>query len=136
VENETEGRPYAERYCKRLGKTGHFERMELLSDHRETPKSAVFNCAACPVSVPKSEIRTLASPGCGGRLTGNMLTISNHLTEVAVLSSALRQSLAGRLSAVTASRASRRTIMRIEFPKIDARQSQRQQPPQSNLPAC
>jgi len=43
VENETEGRPFAERYCKRLGKTAHFERMELLSDHRETAMSAVFN---------------------------------------------------------------------------------------------
>ena len=54
VENETEGRPYAERYRKRLGKTAHFERMELLSDRRETSMSALFSCASGPVSVPKT----------------------------------------------------------------------------------
>jgi len=54
VENETEGRPYAERYCKRRGKTAHFERMELLTDRRETAMSALFSCASRPVSVPKA----------------------------------------------------------------------------------
>jgi hypothetical protein len=54
VENEAEGRPFAERYCKRLGKTAHFERMELLSDRHETAMSALFNCASRPVSVPKT----------------------------------------------------------------------------------
>jgi hypothetical protein len=54
MENETEGRPYAERYCKRLSKMAHFERMELLSYHRETAMSALFNCASRPVSVPKT----------------------------------------------------------------------------------
>jgi hypothetical protein len=58
VENETEGRPYAERYCKRRGKTAHFERMELLSDRRETAMSALFSCASRPVSELKTEIRT------------------------------------------------------------------------------
>jgi hypothetical protein len=54
VENETEGRPFAERYCKRLGKTAHFERMELLSNRHETAMSALFNCASRPVSAPKT----------------------------------------------------------------------------------
>jgi hypothetical protein len=54
VENEVEGRPFAQRYCKHLGKTAHFERMELLSHHRETAMSALFNCASRPVSVPKT----------------------------------------------------------------------------------
>jgi hypothetical protein len=54
VEDETEGRPYAERYCKRLGKAAHFERMELLSDRRETSMSALFICASRPMSVPKT----------------------------------------------------------------------------------
>jgi hypothetical protein len=53
VENEAEGRPYAEQYCKRLGKTAHFERMELLSDRHETAMSALFHCASRPVPVPK-----------------------------------------------------------------------------------
>jgi len=53
VKNETEGRPFAERYCKRLGKTAHFERMELLSYHRQTAMSALFNCASGPVPVAK-----------------------------------------------------------------------------------
>src|SRR6266851_8587823 len=55
VENEAEGRPFAERYCKRLGKTAHFGRMELLSYHRETAMSALFNCASRPVSARKPE---------------------------------------------------------------------------------
>jgi hypothetical protein len=54
VENEAEGRPFAERYCKRLGKTAHFERMELLSDQRKSSISALFNCASRSVSVPKT----------------------------------------------------------------------------------
>jgi len=58
VENETEGRPYAERYCKRRGKTAHFERMELLTDRRETAMSALFSCASRPVSAPETEMRT------------------------------------------------------------------------------
>ena len=45
VKNETESRPRAERYCNRFGKTAHFERMELLSYHRETSMSALFKCA-------------------------------------------------------------------------------------------
>jgi hypothetical protein len=45
VENEAEGRPFAERYCKHLGRTAHFERMEPLSDRREIAMSALFNCA-------------------------------------------------------------------------------------------
>jgi hypothetical protein len=49
VENEAEGRPFAERYCKRLGKAAHFERMELLSDRHETAMSALFSCASRPV---------------------------------------------------------------------------------------
>jgi hypothetical protein len=54
VENETEGRPFAERYCKRLGKTAHFARMELLSYRRETAMSALFECTSRPVSAPKT----------------------------------------------------------------------------------
>ena len=54
AENEAEGRPFAERYCKHLGKMAHFERMELLSDQRETAMSAAFSCASRPVSVPKT----------------------------------------------------------------------------------
>jgi hypothetical protein len=54
VKSETEGRPFAERYCLRLGKTAHFERMELLSYHRETSMSALFKCEARPVSAPKA----------------------------------------------------------------------------------
>ena len=44
VDNEAEGRPYAERYCKRLGRTALFKRMELLSSHCETAMSAMFDC--------------------------------------------------------------------------------------------
>ena len=44
VDNEVEGRPYAERYCNRLGRTALFKRMELLSYHRETAISALFDC--------------------------------------------------------------------------------------------
>jgi hypothetical protein len=54
VENEMEGRPFAERYCQRLGRTAQFERMELLSYHRETAMSALFKCAAGPVSASKT----------------------------------------------------------------------------------
>jgi hypothetical protein len=54
VENETAGRPFAERYCKRLGKTAHFERMELLSYRHDTAMSALFKCASRPVSAPKT----------------------------------------------------------------------------------
>jgi hypothetical protein len=43
VDNEAEGRPYAERYCRRLGRTALFKRMELLSYHRETAISALFD---------------------------------------------------------------------------------------------
>ena len=65
VENETEGRPVAERYCECLGKTAHFERMELLSYQRETSMSALFNRASGPVSVSKTQIRTRASADRG-----------------------------------------------------------------------
>ena len=54
VENEAEGRRFAERYCKRLGRTAHFERMELLSDHQETALSALFHCVSPPISGPKA----------------------------------------------------------------------------------
>jgi hypothetical protein len=54
VENETEGRPFAERYCKRLGKTAHFERMELLSYRHDTAMSALFICASRSVSALKT----------------------------------------------------------------------------------
>jgi hypothetical protein len=46
VENEAAGRPFAERYCKRFGKTAHFERMQWLSYRHETALSALFNCAS------------------------------------------------------------------------------------------
>jgi hypothetical protein len=54
VENETEGRPFAERYCNRLGKTAHFARMKLLSYRHETAMSALFKCASRPVSASKT----------------------------------------------------------------------------------
>ena len=54
VENETEGRPFAERYCKRLGKTAHFERTELLSYRHETAMSALFKCVSRPASASKT----------------------------------------------------------------------------------
>jgi hypothetical protein len=44
VDNEAEGRPYAERYCRRLGRATLFRRMEILSYHRETAMSALFDC--------------------------------------------------------------------------------------------
>jgi len=54
VENEAEGRPFAERYCNRLGKAAHFARMELLSYRHDTAMSALFKCASRPVSAPKT----------------------------------------------------------------------------------
>jgi hypothetical protein len=54
VENEAEGRPFAERYCKRLGKTAHFERTELLSYRHETAMSALFKCVSRPASASKT----------------------------------------------------------------------------------
>jgi hypothetical protein len=46
VDNEAEGRPYAERYCRRLGRAALFKRMESLNVHRETAISALFDCTA------------------------------------------------------------------------------------------
>jgi hypothetical protein len=54
VENETENRPFAERYCKCLGKTAHFERTELLSYRHETAMSALFECVSRPASASKT----------------------------------------------------------------------------------
>jgi hypothetical protein len=58
VENEVAGRPFAKRYCNRLGKTAHFERMELFSAHRVVAMSALFTCTSGPVSVPETSIQT------------------------------------------------------------------------------
>ena len=44
VDNEAEGRPYAEQYCRRLGRTALFKQMQLLSYHRQTAMSALFDC--------------------------------------------------------------------------------------------
>ena len=54
VENEVEARPFAKRYCNRLGKTAHFERMELLSTHRAAAMSALFTCTSRSMSVPET----------------------------------------------------------------------------------
>jgi hypothetical protein len=58
VENEAEAGPFAKRYCKRLGTTAHFERMELFSSHRAVAMSALFTCTSPSMSVPKAQIQT------------------------------------------------------------------------------
>jgi hypothetical protein len=44
VASETEGQPFAERYCAARDRVAHFERMEILSYHNVASQSALFDC--------------------------------------------------------------------------------------------
>ncbi len=44
VENEAAARPFAKQYCNGLGKTAHFQKMELVGYHHVATMSATFVC--------------------------------------------------------------------------------------------